>query len=179
LKSLPLRTPEPHAGERFRRQYKFGDFTLDLNSGFLRRGAEEVPLRPKPFQVLVYLVQRHGELVTKAEVAGAVWPETAVMDNTLAQCLVEIRRALGDDSQRLIRTVVGRGYMFTPLVTTPVLEFPLAPDRAEAVRVPVPITKELARRNRLTTAAVLVAVTLAAWSGFIALRHQRPSTSSK
>jgi Tol biopolymer transport system component len=43
----------------------------------------------------------------------------------------------------------------------------------------VPITKEPARRNRLTTAAVLVAVTLAAWSGFIALRHQRPRAPAR
>jgi Tol biopolymer transport system component/DNA-binding winged helix-turn-helix (wHTH) protein len=172
-----LGTPEPHAGERPRGQYSFGDFTLDLNSGFLRRGAEEIPLRPKPFQVLVYLVGRHGELVTKAEIAGAVWPETAVMDNTMAQCLVEIRRALGDDSQRLIRTVIGRGYLFTLPVTTPVVEFPLAPDRAEAARAPVPMSTESARRIRLTAAAVLVAV--AAWSGFTVLRHQRPKAPAR
>jgi DNA-binding winged helix-turn-helix (wHTH) protein len=170
-----LRTPEPHAAERLRRQYAFGDFTLDLNSGFLRRGSEEVPLRPKPFQVLVYLVQRHGELVTKAEIAEAIWPETAVMDNTLAQCLVEIRRALGDESQQLIRTVVGRGYLFT----LPVVEFPLAPDRAEAARVPVPMSTERARRIRLKAAAVLVALVLAAWIGFIALRHQPPRAPTR
>jgi Tol biopolymer transport system component/DNA-binding winged helix-turn-helix (wHTH) protein len=157
----------------------FGDFALDLNSGFLCRGAEEVPLRPKAFQVLVYLVQRHGQLVTKAEIVGAVWPDTAVMDNTLAQCLVEIRRALGDDSQNLIRTVVGRGYIFTVPVMTPVVEFPLPPDRSEATRVPAPMSTKQARQIRLTAAAVIVALALAAWSGFVVWQHRRPKAPAR
>ena len=90
---------------------------MDLDGGFLRRGGEEVALRPKPFEVLVYLVEHHGQLVTKADLTEAVWPDTAVMDNSLAQCLVEIRRALGDDSQQLIRTVARRGYIFTAPVS--------------------------------------------------------------
>ena len=134
--------PEPHSAERHRRQYLFGDFTLDLDAGFLRRGVEEVALRPKSFEVLVYLVEHHGRLVTKDELIEAVWPDTAVTDNSLAQCLVEIRRALGDDSQQLIRTVARRGYIFTAPVTTPVVEFPRPPVSAEADRVPVPVPPE-------------------------------------
>jgi Tol biopolymer transport system component/DNA-binding winged helix-turn-helix (wHTH) protein len=134
-----LRTPEPYTGERRHRQYSFGSFTLDLDDGFLRRGAEEVALRPKPFDVLVYLVEHHGRLVTKAALTGAVWPDTAVMDNTLAQCLVEVRRALGDDSQQLIRTVTRRGYLFTAPVTTTVVEFPLVAAGAEAGPGPVSV----------------------------------------
>ena len=87
-----MESPKPHSADRLRRQYSFGEFTLDLEGGFLRRGAEEVALRPKPFEVLVYLVQHHGRLLTKAELTEAVWPDTAVMDNSLAQCL-EIGRA--------------------------------------------------------------------------------------
>ncbi len=135
-------SPEPDAADRVRRQYSFGEFTLDLDGGFLRRGAEEVPLRPKPFEVLVYLVEHHGRLATKGELTEAVWPGTAVMDNSLAQCLVEIRRALGDDSQQLIRTVARRGYVFTAPVTTPVVEFPRLPASTEAERRPLPLTPE-------------------------------------
>ena len=134
-------TPGPHSADS-RRQYSFGEFTLDLDGGFLRRGAEEVALRPKPFEVLVYLVEHHGRLITKAALTEAVWPDTAVMDNSLAQCLVEIRRALGDDSQQLIRTVARRGYIFTAPVTTPVVEFPRLPASAEAGRDPVPVPPE-------------------------------------
>src|SRR5207248_1951589 len=83
------------------------------------------------------------------------------------------RRALGDDSQKWIRTVVGRGYLFTLPVTMPVVKCPLTPDRAEAARVPMPTSTERARRIRLTAAAVIVVLLLAAWSGFIAVRRQR------
>jgi Tol biopolymer transport system component/DNA-binding winged helix-turn-helix (wHTH) protein len=169
-----LDTPELHSAERPRLQYSFGDFMLDLNGGFLRRRAEEVTLRPKPFEVLVYLVERHGQLVTKAELTGAVWPDTAVMDNTLAQCLVEIRRALGDDSQQLIRTVARRGYLFTVPVTTPVVEFPYPPAAPETGRGPVPVSPKPARRIRRAAAAGLAAVTLAAGSAMIVSRLKSP-----
>jgi eukaryotic-like serine/threonine-protein kinase len=115
-----LGTPEPHSPERLRRQYSFGEFTLDVDEGFLRRRGQEVALRPKSFEVLTYLVEHHGHLVSKAALTEAVWPDTAVSDNSLTQCLVEIRRALGDESQQLIRTVARRGYLLTAPVTTPV-----------------------------------------------------------
>jgi DNA-binding winged helix-turn-helix (wHTH) protein/Tol biopolymer transport system component len=113
-----LELSEPHSVERLQRQYSFGEFTLDLDGGFLRRCGEEVALRPKAFQVLTYLVKHHGRLVTKDVLIAAVWPDTAVTDNSLTQCLVEIRRALGDESQQLIRTVARRGYVFIEPVTT-------------------------------------------------------------
>jgi DNA-binding winged helix-turn-helix (wHTH) protein/Tol biopolymer transport system component len=145
----------PHSADRLHRQYLFGDFTLDLDGGFLRCGAGEVALRPKPFEVLVYLVEHHGRLLTKAELTEAVWPDTAVMDNSLAQCLVEIRRALGEGSQQLIRTVPRRGYIFTAPVTTPVAEFPRQPASAEAERGPVLVSPEPAIR-RLPKRHILV-----------------------
>ncbi len=115
---------QTYAPETRHRQYRFGDFTLDLDGGFLRRGAVEVTLRPKVFDALTYLVERHGRLVTKAELIDAIWPDAAVTDNSLAQCLLEIRRALGDDSQQVVRTVARRGYVFAAPVTTAALEFP-------------------------------------------------------
>jgi DNA-binding winged helix-turn-helix (wHTH) protein len=105
-------TRESAADAYRRRQYQFGDFVLDLDTGFLRRNGQDVPLRPKSFEVLTYLVVHHGKLVTKNELVEAVWPDTAVTDNSLSQCLFEIRRALDDDSQTAIRTVARRGYVF-------------------------------------------------------------------
>lgn len=99
------------------RQYRFGDYILDLDHGSLRDGVEEITLRAKTLDVLNYLVERQGRLVTKEELIEAVWPDCAVTDNSLAQCIVEIRRALGDSSQQLIQTVARRGYIFTPPVT--------------------------------------------------------------
>jgi DNA-binding winged helix-turn-helix (wHTH) protein len=125
--------PAPHSGERLRRQYSFGDFTLDVDRRVLWRGDDEVPLRPKSLDVLIHLVDHHGRVITKAALMDAVWADIAVTENSLAQCLVEIRRALGDDSQQLIQTVARRGYMFSAPVTTPAIEFPrqgpLAPER--------------------------------------------------
>jgi DNA-binding winged helix-turn-helix (wHTH) protein len=68
--------PELHASKGGQRQYCFGEFTLDLGRGFLRKGSEEVALRPQAFEVLTYLVQHHGRLVPKEELFGSVWPET-------------------------------------------------------------------------------------------------------
>src|SRR5262249_42437070 len=113
--------------EPSRRLYIFGVFTLDLDGGFLRRGGEEVPLRPKVFETLAYLVEHHGRVVSKAALIEAVWPNTAITDNSLPQCILEIRRALMDNSQELIRTVARRGYVFAAPVSTPVLEFPGPP----------------------------------------------------
>src|SRR5216683_1785044 len=95
----------------------FGEFTLDPSRGCLRRGDVEVKLRPKSFDVLRYLVENHGRLVGKDELIRSVWADTAVTDNSLAQCLNEVRRGLGDESQTIIRNVPRRGYIFDALVT--------------------------------------------------------------
>ena len=90
----------------------FADFTLDLTRGCLLQGAHEVKLRPKSFEVLKYLVENGGRLISKEELIGAVWPDTAVTDDSLVQCLIEVRRALGESGQRLVKTVPRRGYIF-------------------------------------------------------------------
>jgi TolB-like protein/DNA-binding winged helix-turn-helix (wHTH) protein/Tfp pilus assembly protein PilF len=90
----------------------FGDFTLDLSRGWLLRGEEEVKLRPKSFEVLKHLIENSGRLVSKAELMQAVWPDSFVTDDSLVQCLIEVRRALGDGEQRLVKTVPRRGYIF-------------------------------------------------------------------
>ena len=90
----------------------FNDFTLDLARGCLLRGIDEVKLRPKSFEVLKYLVSSAGRLVSKDELIAAVWPDTAVTDDSLVQCLIEVRRALGNGGQQIVRTIPRRGYIF-------------------------------------------------------------------
>lgn len=105
------------------RQRRFGNFTLDFERGFLYHGLDEVKLRPKSFEVLAYLVQHSGRLITKNELIDAVWPDACITDNSLAQCLLEVRRAIADDSQRFIRTVARRGYIFNvPKAVTPAVD---------------------------------------------------------
>ena len=97
--------------------YHFEGFTLDLIRGCLLREGQEVKLRPKSFEVLRYLVERPGRLVGRAELMQALWPDTFVSDESLAQCLMDVRRALQDDSQRLVKTVPRRGYLFQGAVS--------------------------------------------------------------
>jgi len=96
----------------------FDGFTLDLTRGCLLRGAREIKLAPKPFEALKYLVENPGRLISKAELIETIWPDTAVTDDSLVQCLMEVRRALGNDAQQFIKTVPRRGYIFDRPVTS-------------------------------------------------------------
>ncbi len=93
---------------------RFAGVTLDARAGQLRRGDQVLPLRPKSFDVLSYFVRHRGRLVPRVEVLQAVWPDVTVTDDSLVQCLVEIRRVFGADDP--ITTVRGRGYRFDALV---------------------------------------------------------------
>jgi len=92
--------------------YSFDEFTLDVTRGSLVRGAEEIKLRPKSFEVLKYLVENGGRLITKDELIQVVWQGMAVTDDSLVQCLKDIRHALDDKAQTYIKTVPRRGYIF-------------------------------------------------------------------
>lgn len=107
--------------------YCFGDFKLDLAKGGLYRSDNEIKLRPKVFEVLTYLAANSGRLVGKDELAKAIWPDSFVTDDSLVQCVVEIRRALADAEQLLLKTIPRRGYIFAATVTQPTqTEAPLA-----------------------------------------------------
>src|SRR5215471_13531096 len=94
------------------RTHCFAEFTLDLTRGCLLQGQEEIKLRPKSFEVLTYLVENHGRLISKSELIQAIWVDTAVTDDSVVQCMKDIRHALRDEAQRIIKTVHGRGYIF-------------------------------------------------------------------
>ena len=68
-------------------------------------------MRPKSFEVLRYLVEHAGRVVTKDELVKAVWPTVTVGDESLTKCISEVRHAIGDDAQRIIKTVPRRGYL--------------------------------------------------------------------
>lgn len=95
-------------------QRQFGDCVLDLDRGVLLRAGEEVPLRPKSFEVLRYLVEHPGRLVTREELLDAVWGSVVVTEGSVAKCLIDVRRAIGDEDQRVVRTIPKRGYLFEP-----------------------------------------------------------------
>jgi TolB-like protein/DNA-binding winged helix-turn-helix (wHTH) protein/Flp pilus assembly protein TadD len=97
--------------------YRFGGMTLDLARGSLRNGSGDVRLRPKSFDLLTYFVSNAGRLLSKDELLEAVWPGVFVTEDSLVQRVKEIRRAVGDGEQVLIKTIPGRGYIFDLPVT--------------------------------------------------------------
>jgi DNA-binding winged helix-turn-helix (wHTH) protein len=76
------------------------------------RGDREVQLRPKAFDVLRYLAEHSGRVVSKEELLKAAWPDVFVTDDSLVQCIKDIRAALSDNAQRIVKTVPRRGYLF-------------------------------------------------------------------
>src|SRR5262245_42684774 len=157
--------------------YRFGEFVLNLDRGRLQKAGADLALRPKSFDVLRYLVERAGRLATKDELVSAVWPDVIVSDDSLTQCVRDIRKVLGDDGERFIKTVPRRGYMFVAEIAPLTAEEPaaaaLAPaDHAGAAAVHVGV-RRLARgidvRGRIAPIAALAAIIVlagvaAAWA---------------
>ncbi|MDX1500212.1 MAG: winged helix-turn-helix domain-containing protein [Woeseiaceae bacterium] len=92
--------------------YRFDGFTLDLNRRGLYRDGVEVRIRPRSLDVLCYLVERRGRLVSREELMEALWQGSVVTEDAITQCLIDIRRAIGDKEQTKVRTVPRRGYIF-------------------------------------------------------------------
>jgi DNA-binding winged helix-turn-helix (wHTH) protein len=93
---------------------RFGPFRLDSKGRGLRRDDRVISLRPKSFQLLTYMTEHPGRLLTKDELLDAGWGKTAVSDGVLKVCIWEIREALGDDpaEPRYVQTVHRAGYRF-------------------------------------------------------------------
>ena len=92
-----------------------GDCTLDLGAGELVTGQGELAaLRRQALELLLVLGRRAGHVVSKDELMSLVWPDVVVGEGSLTQAISDVRRALGDDQHRLVRTVARRGYMLVP-----------------------------------------------------------------
>src|SRR6266850_3866380 len=93
---------------------KFRSFRLDPANQCLWRGEKRVPITPKAFDVLRYLVEHPGRLVTQDEILEALWPETYVNPELIKKYILGIRKVLGDrhDKPEFIETIPKRGYRF-------------------------------------------------------------------
>lgn len=89
----------------------FSSLTLDLERLCLLGPAGRIKLRPKSFEVLRYLVEHAGQTVSKDELVAAIWPDVIVSEESLTRCISDIRLAVGDDAQHVIKTVPKRGYL--------------------------------------------------------------------
>src|SRR5262245_3656484 len=152
---------------------KFGRFELDPNAASCRADGRQLPLRPKSFDVLLYLASHPGRVVSKDELIEALWPGVFVTDNSLVQCISDIRAVLGDEAQTIVKTVARRGYLFA----APVVEVEPAapPEPAREAASPAPVAaiaapgRPVAARQwqrALAIAGVGAAAALLVWTGF-------------
>jgi TolB-like protein/DNA-binding winged helix-turn-helix (wHTH) protein len=151
--------------------YRFGPFELDHRRRTLSRADSPVPLTPKAFDVLTFLVQNPHRLVTKEELLQAVWGDTFVEEGNLTQYISHLRKALEDSSEdsRLIVTVARKGYQFTGNVAVV--------EAADITAVPdLPITEPLpkAARHWRKSATVAALAFILVVAGYLFWRHFRP-----
>jgi DNA-binding winged helix-turn-helix (wHTH) protein/Flp pilus assembly protein TadD len=111
--------------------YEFGPFRLDATERLLLRDGDLIPLTPKAFDLLLAMVEQPGRLLEKAALLKAVWPDSFVEENNLADNVSRLRKALGEGEQgmKFIETIPKRGYRFVAVVrnqesvvTRPVVE---------------------------------------------------------
>src|SRR3954467_3290949 len=123
------------------RAYRFDRFVLDLRRGaLLALDGVELQLRPKSFTLLQLFVENAGRLLDRDTIMGAVWPDVFVTDDSITQCVGDIRRAFGDEAQRLLQTVPRRGYLFATEVSRiePIRESPKKEPQASAGQPALP-----------------------------------------
>jgi TolB-like protein/DNA-binding winged helix-turn-helix (wHTH) protein len=106
--------------------YRFGDALFEQYGSGLRVADEDKRLRPQTAAVLAQLLARAGQLVIHDELIEAVWGDTIVTDNSLAQCISEIRGAMGPGYEHVIETVPKRGYMIRVPVARVIASKPAA-----------------------------------------------------
>ena len=95
-------------------RFRFSEFTLSPRKRLLLRGGRELPLIPRYFDLLVFLVERRGEAVHRRDIFDCVWTDVIVSDSALSQAIRTLRRTLDDDPRdpRFIRTIPRHGYRF-------------------------------------------------------------------
>ena len=140
------------------RVYEFGDFRLDPRKRLLWRDGAHVPLTPRVFETLLYLVEHHDSVLDKERLMEAVWPDSIVEENNLTQNISALRRVFGETpgSHHYIVTVPGRGYRFVADVTTRDAALGSAANNSEPIAdVPGPNQPRRFPPALLVTAALL------------------------
>jgi len=101
-------------------KFQFGDFILDQSRYRLQRGERLLRLEKRPMELLILLVERRGELVSRADIAERLWGKDVFLeiDHSINTAMRKVRQALRDDlgKPRFIETVVGKGYRFAAAV---------------------------------------------------------------
>ena len=166
--SMVVRTPTPQV-------IRFGEFELDLQAGELRKGGVRVKIQEQPSQVLLTLVNRPGELVTRDDLRRQLWAADTFVDfeTGLNRSIAKLREVLGDSPEepRYIKTIPRKGYRFITSVEP--VSGALANQSTDAEKV----SPRWKNRSR-TTAIVLVAIVLVAAAYWLPHSVPRSSTSA-
>ena len=160
-------------------RYRFEEFELDAGAFELRRAGESIRVEKIPLELLLLLVERAGQLVTREEIAGRLWSKDVFVDTTqgVNTAIRKVRQALGDDpvGARLLQTVVGKGYRFiAPVSRIEPLAPAIAPEvgsgqpaaagpEAESVSPLEVVRTRRLRRAQLALAALVIVAAFGAW----------------
>ena len=162
--------------------YRFGSFKLETGEGVLSRSGNRVKLQDLPCRLLVMLIERAGEIVTREEVRQRLWPDNTFVefDNSLGVAIRKVRDSLGDDAEapRYVETVPRRGYRFIAPVH---IEEPVASPGPTTERVPSARGHSAVHlRTAMVTAVVAVgiALVLAGWLWWEQTRSRLPERAS-
>ena len=157
--------------------YQFGDFNLDCGKFELCRKGRRLKLERKPLELLVLLVTKHGQIITRDEIARCLWEREVFVDieHGINTAIRKIRQVLGDSSDlpRFVQTISGSGYRFIALVTAVVpevtaptqpsgdpVDLPPPPPESSATPVIPTATKPHHRLWVVTALGIFVLVTI-------------------
>jgi adenylate cyclase len=140
--------------------FRLGEIEIDPAQGCIRRNGSERYVRPRTFEVLIFLLQQRHRVVTKHELIEKIWNGTAISDDGLVQCIVEIRKALSDDPHepRFVRTFPKQGYRFIGSVVE------IKPSQTRA---------EKSRGRAVLATGLLLILGAGLWFGGSAVRRRR------
>jgi DNA-binding winged helix-turn-helix (wHTH) protein/tetratricopeptide (TPR) repeat protein len=176
--------------------HRFGEFRVDPATRELHKGDALLPLPPKVFDCLAYLIEHRDRAVGRDELIAAVWGRTSVSDDVLAQTLLRARRAVGDtgNEQRAIRTIPRFGYRWILAAETAdadVTELPrhdeaAAPSFVRSAEAAASVVAEVSesftpspqRRRRIAFAIVAIVVLIAASAAGLLIRRDTQKTAA-
>ena len=163
--------------------YRIDNIELDPVKGCLRREGEEIHLRPKTFEILLYLVTNRERLIGKEELIEQFWSGTAVCDDVLSQSIAELRQVLGDNSRepRYLKTIRKRGYRFIGEVEELSEQGVVATEQVTTIQVREEYSDEGPRRKfpRWVFAAAVVVAIVATVSALSAWHYCPKATLDK
>ena len=143
--------------------FRFTEFAFDPHRAeLLRPDGQTIRLRPQASALLQFFIDNNKRILSKHDLMEAGWPGIHVAEDSLFQCIREIRKALGDEARQTLRVVSRRGYILSATAISDGLE--AAPDGGDADRLPSPrraASRPFVSRTKLLSGAFIVIAALA------------------